>query len=107
MSTLSAIFEKLKLIEGPTSSHFAELMVLVKAQILLKYASGLLKINAAFWLLLVIPLGKCKTDYNFQLIPQSEMVNRQTVYCGPNSDVYSSTNVRIFIPESFDNLFGI
>jgi len=42
----------------------------------------------------------------FQLI-QSELVNRQTVYCGPNSDVYSSTNVRIFIPESFDNLFGI
>jgi len=38
---------------------------------------------------------------------QSELVNRQTVYCGPNSDVYSSTNVRIFIPESFDNLFGI
>ena len=43
----------------------------------------------------------------FQLILQSELVNRQTVYCGPNSDVYSSTNVRIFIPESFDNLFGI
>ena len=32
---------------------------------------------------------------------------RQTVYCGPNSDVYSSTNVRMFIPQSFDNLFGI
>merc|ERR1711974_326494 len=42
----------------------------------------------------------------FQLILQSELVNRQAVYCGPNSDVYSSTNVRIFIPESFDNLFG-
>jgi len=43
----------------------------------------------------------------FQLILQSESVNRLTVYCGPNRDVYSSTNVRIFIPESFDNLFGI
>jgi hypothetical protein len=42
----------------------------------------------------------------FQSI-QSQLVNRQTVYCGPNSDVYSSTNVRMFIPQSFDNLFGI